>query len=1746
MQIFVNQEDVLTFSDCKLLRLGLRIIIILFSFFLGKSVIACDGFVTGSDTICFSGASGYPITFHGTGGTGPYTFTYSINGVPQSTVVSGAGDSIQVIFPVSGLGQFDYTLFQVTDAAGCTVTVNSTATVQVVINPAIMITGSTTVYQNSTPLPVVTFAASGGLTPYTFNYTINGGPVQTITTAAGSSTATITIPTNVIGTYVIDLLSGTSPFPCPSIPNPIQNVVTVNVIPVPCTNPTGTATISGYCGVSTVTLTASGGTAPYTYTYSINGIPYTVTGGSPMSTFGPANWGFGPTTYAITGGTVSSNGCTGTLSAGNSVSIFPLAIISASVNTTSVCQNGISPIIHVSNSAATGGYYNYTVNGVPSTTGYSSYGAVDVNVPTAVAGTYTYTFSAFGCFSGNPSVTVVVKPLPGATITGTTSVCLNSASPNVTLTGTGATAPYTLTYNLNGGANQSVGVSPSTTIPVSTATAGTYTYSLVSAASANGCSQNVSSSAIVTVKPIPTATISGTNTVCAGSAMPQITFTGANGTAPYIFTYKINGGANLTVNSGASSSVTVNVPTGTAGSFVYTLVSVGSSGCSQNQSGSATVIVNALPTATISGNAAICQNSGNPTVTFSGSGGTAPYTFTYNINGGANQTVTSVASLITISAPSNVAGTFNYNLVNVSSSNGCSQNQSAAAAIMITPMPTATISANNSVCQGSGTTPVTFTGSNGASFPYSFFYSVNGGGTQSISTSLSSNTATINVPTTTAGSITYNIISVTNSGCLQAQPGSVTIAINPVPTATISGGTAVCQNDPQPVITFTGSNGTAPYVFTYNLGGGPNQTVSSGSGNTATISAPTGATGTFFYNLSSVSSANGCSQNQFGSAVITVGQLPTATISGGAAVCQNSGNTPVVFTGANGFGSYSFTYTLNGGPPQIILSGGGSTATINQSNTTAGSYVYQLISVSSTGCSQTQPGSVTVEVGLMPTAVISGTASVCQNEPEPVVTFTGSNGTVPYTFTYTLNGGANQTISTVSGNSVTLSVPTTIAGTFNYSLVSVSSGGCSQNQTGSASVIVKPTPSATLSSDLAACENQSTPFVFSGINGGTPFVFTYSVNSGPIQSITGNSANLVTAYIYANPAGTMEFNLISVTNQQGCSAIVDLIAQVQVNPQPTVSGDSLICEATTAQWIGSGIPNSANPWVSSNTSVATIDNSGLINAISSGTSMITYTNDLGCSVSETINVLAAPTASVSANSMICSGEEASFTISGTPGSTVDYTDGTSIYNLVIPASGDTLITVGELSASISFNLLSVQGPTPASCSTTLSETVSITVNPVPVADPLQDLLFCPGELSTVPSFSGTPSGISFDWVNSNTSIGLGSDGTGNISDFTVLNNQSNPIAATVDVTPLLNGCTGETVSFIIVVSNLPLASAGSDQTACQNDGSSYAIGSVAEAGNTYQWSPSVGLDNPAIANPSILNVSLPGTEYIVTVTNSLGCENSDTVLLEIVPSPIVTLNASDLAACQSAMISFDLEASNDLSVEWFIDGISIGNNDELYLTTNFGSSGIHAVSVVATNGYGCSVTEGIDGGIQIYPDVDAQFTTAQNMEDIDEFTGQLDLINQSENASGYVWIYNGNSFSTETDPTLVFNPGYGLIDIVLVATNEIGCVDTAELKLIPNTDGSIYVPNTFTPNGDGVNDWFFPVVSENFDLTACRLEIYNRWGELIFESDETTIAWNGFYLGELCKTDMYVWKLRVNTQESGFAKSIEGHVNLLR
>ncbi|RBQ01894.1 CehA/McbA family metallohydrolase [Pedobacter miscanthi] len=190
----------------------------------------------------------------------------------------------------------------------------------------------------------------------------------------------------------------------------------------------------------------------------------------------------------------------------------------------------------------------------------------------------------------------------------------------------------------------------------------------------------------------PVAALSANVSVPQNATAPVITFRATAGTAPFTFTYNINGGTSQTLRA-TSNTATVTAPTNVVGTFVYTITNIADAFSTQAQNVSTTVTVRPLPVATIAGTTSVCNFGSSPNITFTGSVGTAPYTFTYTVNGGTNRTVTTNSTTATVSAPTNSAGTFTYTLVSVADAYA-NQLQTGSATVTVNALPVVSISSN--------------------------------------------------------------------------------------------------------------------------------------------------------------------------------------------------------------------------------------------------------------------------------------------------------------------------------------------------------------------------------------------------------------------------------------------------------------------------------------------------------------------------------------------------------------------------------------------------------------------------------------------------------------------------------------------------------------------------------------------------------------------------------------------------------------------------------------------------------------------------------------------------------------------------------------------------------------------------------------------------------------------------------------------------------------------------------------------
>jgi len=527
-------------------------------------------------------------------------------------------------------------------------------------------------------------------------------------------------------------------------------------------------------------------------------------------------------TYTVTYSIVTVNGCK------SDTLVTPIFISNPSgqiIGTTSVCQNSTPPFLTLIGSDGLAPYtffYNGPGGALSATTSAGS-NSVTITVPTNNLGTFQYSLISISdgnspACSQNQSgtVSVTVFPNPNGNISGGVSVCLNSPQPQITFTGTDGTAPYTFSYNINNGSTFTITSSSSgiATILVPTTTAGTYSYTLTNIADINGplCSKNVFETTVVSVNSLPTATISGSTSVCLNAPEPLITFTGAGTSAPYTFFYSINGGSTLSVTTTGGNTATVSVPTTTAGTYTYTLLSVTdgtATTCSQPQTGSAAVTVWPLPQSAYTTSSPVCQAG---TISFTDQsianvGTVTGWSWNFGDPSSGGQNTSTLQNPIHHFA---TAGTYTITLT-VTTSNGC-VSVNAISPLLVHPKPRAGYIIPE-VCLSD--TYAQYTDTSSVASPSTITAWLWNFGNPNATPPANPNTSTLQNPQhsyTAVGNYNVSLIVTSNQGCKDTINQQLTVNGSfPVASFAVNSPSTLCANDS---VRITNNSTVLPGVIT--------------------------------------------------------------------------------------------------------------------------------------------------------------------------------------------------------------------------------------------------------------------------------------------------------------------------------------------------------------------------------------------------------------------------------------------------------------------------------------------------------------------------------------------------------------------------------------------------------------------------------------------------------------------------------------------------------------------------------------------------------------------------------------------------------------------------------------------------------------------------------------------------------------------------------------------------------------------
>ena len=209
-------------------------------------------------------------------------------------------------------------------------------------------------------------------------------------------------------------------------------------------------------------------------------------------------------------------------------------------------------------------------------------------------------------------------------------------------------------------------------------------------------------------------------------------------------------------------------------------------------------------------------------------------------------------------------------------------------------------------------------------------------------------------------------------------------------------------------------------------------------------------------------------------------------------------------------------------------------------------------------------------------------------------------------------------------------------------------------------------------------------------------------------------------------------------------------------------------------------------------------------------------------------------------------------------------------------------------------------------------------------------------------------------------------------------------------------------------------------------------------------------------------------------------------------------------------------------------------------------AGIYTVAL-SISGNGCTGSEIKVDTITINPKPTANFNYSPEIIDIEEPTAQF-INTSSSDVLSLIWFFKVDGQTSILQNPMFTFPGESgnIYPVDLVVVNSFGCKDTIT-KLVPVRDIiTLYVPNSFTPENSDINSVFQPVITSGVDPFNFRLLIYNRWGEIVFESRDYTKPWDGFYNNELVEQGAYIWQIDFTETMSSKEHNFKGHVTVLR
>lgn len=750
------------------------------------------------------------------------------------------------------------------------------------------------------------------------------------------------------------------------------------------------------------------------------------------------------------------------------------------------------------------------------------------------------------------------------------------------------------------------------------------------------------------------------------------------------------------------------------------------------------------------------------------------------------------------------------------------------------------------------------------------------------------------------------------------------------------------------------------------------------------------------------------------------------------------------------------------------------------------------------------------------TTTIAQTGTFCGNDLQ----ITG-NAVTGATYQWYLEG-----VAIVGQTGLVLNVSALGLPVGNYSIVTTVSGTCAVAST------------TVIASSTAPVITPAGPFCFNG----TPvnLIADFTGGNWAGAGITGASSG-----IFTPSAATIGNNAITYTTAGTCSGVDTITIVVNALPVSNAGADVIICTGTAANI---GAPTTAGytySWalatglsstVISNPSITTV-NPGSVPIIATYTVTTAFNS---CTSTDMIDVTVnpLPTSNAGAAQTICIGSTASLagSIGGAATSGI-WSGGAGTYS---PSNTDlnaiyTPAASEETAGSVTLTLTSDDPVGPCSVATS---TMIITINPAVVINAGPDQTICIGTTATLAGFIGG-SATSGSW----------SGGAGTYTPSAATTNAiytptaAEAIAGTVTLIFIsddpVGPCPAVVDQMIITIKQLPTANAGSSQSVCSGSTITLAglIGGSATSGT---WGGGAGTYTPnastlnAVYTPTAAEYTAGSVSLTLTTDDPAGpCTfSTSTVTFFFYQNPVVNFSADNLAGCPINCVNFtdlSIVGGGDAIVSW---EWNLGEGGASDITQNPGNcyeiTGFYDVTLTVTSNNSCSSTLLIPGYIQVYPKPIAGFTPTPNPATILQSAVTLNNGSSSDVTSWWYYFGDGDSINTNVPSPVHLYPNVTTNTYLatLIVENIYGCLDTVEYFVEIAPEFTFFIPNAFTPNDDGTNDFFF---GQGIGIIEYDLFVFDRWGNMIFHGNDINDMWNGKANNgsEIAQQDIYVWKVRL-------------------